>query len=333
MQPSCLTLTAKATPFKAIAPRWRELWGELPEPYPSLSPDWYEVWQARFPDENAAIWTVENQDGEVMLIAPLTVSDGEARFPYNDDLVDYADFVAPRGRVAPAALAALLTELSDSAAATRLTLKSIPDDSATVKALTDGGGGRDWRVSVETEDPAPYKILSTAWDDYLLTLRRKDRHELKRKLKRIAAAGDVALRILTDADEIAANLGDFFELHRLSSSAKKEFMTPARQGFFSAVIARFARLGMARLNFLELDGERVATSVSFVSGGVNYLYNSGYNPQFRELSAGLINHALSIRALIKDGVSKMDFMRGDEQYKYHLGATDRRILTVNIVRA
>ena len=63
-------------------------------------------------------------------------------------------------------------------------------------------------------------------------------------------------------------------------------------------------------------------------GGTRYLYNSGYDPEFRDLSVGLINHAYGIRASIAEGIKVFDFMRGNEPYKYHLGGRDRAIYRI-----
>ena len=59
-----------------------------------------------------------------------------------------------------------------------------------------------------------------------------------------------------------------------------------------------------------------------------FLYNSGYDPNFSELSVGLINHAYSIKLSIEQNIKIFDFMRGDERYKYHLGAEDTRLFTI-----
>ncbi|MFW6174984.1 MAG: GNAT family N-acetyltransferase, partial [Chloroflexota bacterium] len=89
-----------------------------------------------------------------------------------------------------------------------------------------------------------------------------------------------------------------------------------------------ARAGMCRLYFLELDGKRVATSICFVYHGRNFIYNSGYDPEYRHLSVGLLNHALCIQSSIDEGLEYFDFMRGDESYKYHLGGSDRAVYDV-----
>ena len=127
-------------------------------------------------------------------------------------------------------------------------------------------------------------------------------------------------------------MDDFMRLHRMSMPDKAEFMTPEREQFFRDVSAALADEGMTCLRFLELDGERVATSLSFICNGVKYLYNSGYNPEHSRLAVGLLNHAYNIQRSIEQGLRVFDFMRGDESYKYHLGGQDRRLFRVTAQR-
>jgi CelD/BcsL family acetyltransferase involved in cellulose biosynthesis len=109
-------------------------------------------------------------------------------------------------------------------------------------------------------------------------------------------------------------------------------MTTEREQFFCKIAIELAREGITRLCFLEIDGVKEATSLSFVSGEVRYLYNSGYNPAQSNLSVGLLNHALTIKSSIQSGHRVFDFMRGNEPYKYHLGGVDRQIFVLTAKR-
>ena len=60
----------------------------------------------------------------------------------------------------------------------------------------------------------------------------------------------------------------------------------------------------------------------FDYNGIIYLYNSGYNPAYNYLSAGLLSKVLGIKDSIEKGRNKFDFLKGAEQYKYHLGGKE-----------
>jgi CelD/BcsL family acetyltransferase involved in cellulose biosynthesis len=128
-------------------------------------------------------------------------------------------------------------------------------------------------------------------------------------------------------------MAEFMRLHRMSTPAKNEFMTAEREQFFTKIAVALARENSTRLCFLELNGEKVATSLSFVCRDVRYLYNSGYNPAQSKLSVGLLNHALAIKSSIEQGHRVFDFMRGNEAYKYHLGGIDRQVFALTATRS
>ena len=174
--------------------------------------------------------------------------------------------------------------------------------------------------------------LPATWDEYLAGLRKRDRHELRRKLRRLERTPGTRNYELSGPGEVEAGMDDFFALHRMSGPDKQQFMTPRRERFFRRVAVRLAEQGIARLSFVEIDGERTAVSLSFVCGGVRYLYNSGYDPSLGRLAAGLLNHAYAIRRSIEEGLSVFDFMRGDEPYKYRLGGRDTVLHTLTATR-
>jgi CelD/BcsL family acetyltransferase involved in cellulose biosynthesis len=55
------------------------------------------------------------------------------------------------------------------------------------------------------------------------------------------------------------------------------------------------------------------------------MYNSGYDPQYASLSVGLLSKALCLRDAIESGRRCFDLLRGNEPYKYDLGAKDQTI--------
>jgi CelD/BcsL family acetyltransferase involved in cellulose biosynthesis len=52
---------------------------------------------------------------------------------------------------------------------------------------------------------------------------------------------------------------------------------------------------------------------------------SGRDEEFRELPVGLMLHACNIRWAIENGIRTYDFLRGNEPYKYSLGAVDAQL--------
>jgi CelD/BcsL family acetyltransferase involved in cellulose biosynthesis len=83
-----------------------------------------------------------------------------------------------------------------------------------------------------------------------------------------------------------------------------------------------AEAGVLKLGVLELDRLPVATIMCFNYNERMYLYNSGYHPQYRSLSAGLLSKVLAIKVSIQEGKKRFDLLKGNEPYKYHLGGRE-----------
>ncbi len=79
------------------------------------------------------------------------------------------------------------------------------------------------------------------------------------------------------------------------------------------------------LTFLWVGDRRIAAGIHFETADGLLYYNAGVDPDARDLSPGvLMVHAYVARALDR-GIRRMDFLRGDESYKYEWGAVDEPI--------
>ena len=73
---------------------------------------------------------------------------------------------------------------------------------------------------------------------------------------------------------------------------------------------------------LDLNAAPVAVSMCFDYNDTLHLYNSGFDPRYRALSAGLLCKVLSLKDAIERGRQKYDFLKGAETYKYRLGGRE-----------
>ena len=293
---------------------------------------WQQVWWRHFgAGKKKRLLAVRGDDGKLEMLVPLMQDGGTVSFLGGTDLVDYHDVLCP-GDPSESCMEAVVRELAADSSAETLLFESMPADSRALGCLKTVVTAAGWKVSVDKEDVAPFLELPGDWEEYVASLRKKDRHELRRKLRRLENSGDIRHVELTAREDIETAASDFFDLHRKSTPDKEEFMTPEREQFFRDVSASLADEGITRLAFLEVQGKRVATSLSFVVDNVRYLYNSGYDPEYRQLAVGLLNHAYTIRKSIEQGHRIFDFMRGDEAYKYHLGGVDRDVYRITATR-
>ena len=203
-----------------------------------------------------------------------------------------------------------------------------PATDALAKALEWEAPKADWVVTREQEDVCPIVTLAPGMDyeAYLGTLGGKERHEIRRKIRRAEAAGEV--RLESSARPID-DLDAFVELHQKRWGADGLF--PATEGgaasrrFFAGLFGECARDGVVDLSFLTVGGRRIAAGVTFDDSEAVYYYNAGVEPDARELSPGVVMVACYVQRAIELGRTRLDFLRGDEPYKYEWGAVDAPI--------
>ena len=202
-------------------------------------------------------------------------------------------------------------------------------DGATVRALTAAARDMDRRYIEEDEEVSPYIELTGDWETYLATLKKKNRHELRRKRRRLEEAGGWTITE-TRPETLAADLETFFDLHAKSSRAKQDFLTDEVKGFFRHICRHLEAAGWLSLRILEHQDRPLAAVLGFAYRSKLLLYNSGYDPGANILSPGFVLMSEEVRLAIEDGLSEVDFLRGDEKYKYALGARDRRLVHLTV---
>jgi CelD/BcsL family acetyltransferase involved in cellulose biosynthesis len=200
------------------------------------------------------------------------------------------------------------------------------------EALADAFRSRErlegWTVDLEREDVCPVVILPIGGtiDDYLATLGKKERHEIRRKVRRAEAVGEIRLE---DATDVPADLETFIDLHQARWGADGLFPpTPGgdqSRVFFRRLFELFGPDGPLHLTFLTVAGRRIAAGVHLETADSDLFYNAGVDPAARELSPGVVMVYAYVERALAEGRRRLDFLRGDEPYKYEWGAVDEPI--------
>jgi CelD/BcsL family acetyltransferase involved in cellulose biosynthesis len=283
-------------------------------------PEWMDVWLRVFRNEiNTSVQVVRDGD-DVIAIAPFMVENDTALFIGDPDVCDYLDFVVAPGREKEA-LDILLNQLEKDNIK-RLDLKHVRPDSVVLSFLAPLAESRGCRVETVKENVSFEMDLPPSFDDYLAALSAKQRHEVRRKLRRLNEEGTVVFRFIEHGTDIAAAMNVFFHMFVESRQDKADFMTEKMMLFFRSLSGAMAGLRLLKLGMLELDGRPLAEIMCFDYQDCIYLYNSGYDPAYVSLSAGLLSKVLAIKAGIETGKKRFDFLKGEETYKSHLGGRE-----------
>ncbi len=301
-----------------------ELWRRRSEtghrwPVPFVLPHWIAAWNetlgARWRVSVLAAGSSENPTA----LLPLLVRKDEARFAGDPAVCDYFDAVFVPGKEEDAARELLNTAWSQGIRL--LDLGPVRPDSFIHTVLGPAAEREGLEVSVQRDGVTVEMALPESWDAYLQTLSGKQRHEVRRKLRRLEEAGPVDFRVFTDFEAVRKTLPVFYRLFRESREDKAGFLTGEMIAYFDRLCASMSRDGFVRLSLLLLEDRPIASALCFDDGRTIYLYNNGYDPEYRRLSAGLMVKVFTIRDALELGRKRYDFLRGDEIYKFRLGGT------------
>jgi CelD/BcsL family acetyltransferase involved in cellulose biosynthesis len=280
-------------------------------------PPWVEAWWDSF-GAGAPARILAVRDGEeVVGLAPLMETGGTLRVMGDPEVCDTLDLVTAPGRAA-AIVGAMIDHLRAEGFAA-LAVGPVRDDAASVGALRRAAHERGLTFSVRPGGTTSLVVLPDDWERYLAGLAGKERHEIRRKERRLHRAGAVRWRRVTAVAPDRRPMDDFLRLLRESRPDKRRFMTPPMEAYFRRLADLTAAADLLRLFFIDLDGRPAAAVLCFDHQGTRYLYNNGYDPRHRDLSVGLLCKLFSMADAMGEGLKRYDFLKGSERYKRQLG--------------
>ena len=187
-------------------------------------------------------------------------------------------------------------------------------------------------ATTAVEEPAPAIDLTniTTFDEHLERIDKKDRHEIRRKVRRGEGAG---VTISAKAHAVD-DLPEFIRLHRArwghhglftedekgarDEAFMRELFARAPEGLITIIVARNLEFGAFAAGLFLRD-----------ETGIRY-WNAGGELAARALSPGILLFAHGLQMAISERKQTFDFLRGNESYKYEVGATDVDVLMITV---
>jgi CelD/BcsL family acetyltransferase involved in cellulose biosynthesis len=321
---------------------WNALLAESATHVPFLRYEYLRAWWetrggGEWPQSDLVLVTARQADG-LAGIAPLFFADNRDGLPSlmllgSIEISDYLDLIV-RPVDLPDFVHGLFNFLASSLdlpAWRALDWQNILENSPTLPTLKAEAEARGWTFSQEQTYHAPAIPLPGDFETYLSGIDKKQRHEIRRKMRRAAEAGNVRWYIANDAAALDAEVDAFLAL-MACDPAKEKFLTEAMRRQMHSTCRLAFENGWLQLAFLEVDGQKAAGYLNFDYQNQIGVYNSGVDRRFLELSPGwvLLGHLLEWANTNKR--SEFDFLRGNEDYKYRFGAVDRFVVRAKISR-
>ncbi len=287
---------------------------------PFVLPEWMSTWWQHFAANSEQCLMAVRDGGTVLGVAPFKIDGDTASIVGSDNVCDYLDLVTCPGREQDLCNA-ILDDLKGRNVK-RLNLGLLRPDSTVMTKLAQVAKDRGAEVAITQEDVSAEMDLPGTFEGYLEVLNTKQRHEVRRKLRRLHEAGKIEYRLLNGGNDLNGSLDKFMRLFSLARDEKARFMTLEMESFFRSLAAKMAAAGLLRMGQLDFDGQPVAMVMCFDYNDSIYLYNSGFDGQYDSLSVGLLSKVFCIEESIQQGKKRFEFLKGNEIYKQRLGGRE-----------
>ena len=192
--------------------------------------------------------------------------------------------------------------------------------SRTLARFAAWAGDRGYPLYEQEHRLVPFIGLPATFDEYLSTLKRKTRYRVRFRRRSLAGIPDAEAEIIQTPDRVEEVLADFFRLHeqrwrqeRLHGLLQESDM----REFLRRFCLNLAKRGGLRCYRLVIAGQAQAVLIAFHWRDTACFYQVGRRPDCPVESPGSLLIAESIEQAIREGLSRYDFLRGDEAYKFH----------------
>lgn len=328
-------------PEPTFMPDWNALLAESITNVPFLRYEYLAAWWQTLGGgewKDAALSLVTANDDRLIGVAPLFRTTNRDGLPAlmlvgSIEISDYLDVI-----VRPEDLSRFLSGVLDELDAQPLESWAVldwfnlPELSPTLAALRVESAKRDWTYAEEIYKPTPSIPLPGDWETYLSGIDKKQRHEIRRKMRR-AEESDQKVRwyIVEEEGQLDAEIDAFLAL-MASDPEKAAFLTGPMRAQMRATAQTAFREGFLQLAFMEVFGQKAAGYFNLDYGNKIWVYNSGLDRKFMELSPGWVLLGYLLQWANEHKRAEFDFMRGDEDYKYKFGGQNRHVMRVRVTR-
>jgi len=203
---------------------------------------------------------------------------------------------------------------------------NLPENSPSLSALKTGAAKYNWEYTETIYQPSPYIPLPGDFEAYLSGIDKKQRHEIRRKIRRAEeSARGVRWYIVKDKNKLYSEMDEFLTL-MAHDPEKAAFLTSAMRLQMEKSMNVAFNAGYLQLAFLEVDGEKACAYLNFDYDNKIWVYNSGLDLRFMDLSVGWVLLGYLLEWANNHKRAEFDFLRGGEDYKYKFGGQKRHVM-------
>ena len=212
------------------------------------------------------------------------------------------------------------------ARARTVTLGRLAVDGPGLAALQEAGAAAGYRTGVMPVARSPYIRCPSTIADLERGLSRNLRHDVQRRMRRLAEEGTVTIDVTDGGGDLEEVLDEGFRIEELGWKGARgtAIASDARtRGFYDAVAHWGRESGWLRLAFLRVNGRAIAFQLDLEVAGTYYSLKIGYDPAFDRYSPGKVLAYAMVKRAVSSGLATYELLGTDEPWKDRWTSTFR----------
>ncbi len=341
-EPLQIGLVTDVLGFAAMRSEWGEL---LDSSGASIfnSWEWLYPWYRRLgADRQLYILTARDEGGRLVGLMPLCLEHRRAlgrklrRLTFLGETHvcgDYMDVVAlpERHREVVEAFAEHLRRSQDTWDV--LDLADIDSESPTLALLQRSFSAPEYVAELRPGLVCPTMTFrpGETFEDFLRGSSRRENY--RRRKKQLEKQPGFSVECIEDPAELARPFSEFLRLHamRWSGEGGSDGITGHDvEAFHRDATTLLAERGKLRLFVMSVEGKAVASLYALRHGDTFSYYQAGRDPEWQNMSVGLVMLVETFKRAIEEGAATYDFLRGEEPYKADWNNGQRTIVGLRI---
>ncbi len=200
----------------------------------------------------------------------------------------------------------------------RISLADVPAQSPLLDELTTSDAANGWSSPRLWKTQRRVQQLPDSLETYLAGLSRNARKHWRRRTKALSATEGFHFSRCTSAQEVDDTFDELVSLHRSRHATKGKtdsFNSHRYLQFHRTLMHRLLQSDELWLVKLQLNQRTVGVEYAYLCNGELAFFQAGFDPEYQSVSPGhqLMMHM--IEHAIATGVTSIDLLKGDYDYK------------------
>jgi len=281
---------------------------------PQSSYEWTYIWWKHFQKRTRELFIITIEEKDIILgIAPFMIEKNvflrQLKF-IGSGLTDFHEILAHDSQKEDI-LKTIVNFILKSKQYDIINLEQISDHSKLYHVLK-----QNKRFQIRKMVKCPIiNFSSMTWEEYLQKLGKNIRRDWKKKYNKLNKKSNLKLIRLNNIQSIKKHLNKMISLHIRRWESENRLSKLSRKYIQRFILSIAKEVPETIVYILVFNKEIISYRIGFIKRKIFYDWNTSYEPKYYAYSPGKILLGLVIKDLIENNYKKLNFMRGNEEYK------------------